>query len=153
MAAPARTSPPRTDPRLKRVLARDPLLAPHAEAIRRRLALADQTEARLTGGRRPLGDFASGHEYFGLHLRGNQWVLREWAPNAERLLMVGEATEWQERPEFEFTPKGTKGCGSSASRAASCGTAASTALRSTGRVGAASASRPGRDAWSRTRPR
>jgi 1,4-alpha-glucan branching enzyme len=109
MAGSTHTATHRTDPRLRRMLGRDPLLAPHAETIRRRLALVDQTEARLTGGRRPLGDFASGHEYFGLHQRGNQWVLREWAPNAERLFMVGEATEWQERPEFEFTPKGNQG--------------------------------------------
>lgn len=105
MAKPPRKTAPKTDPRLKRMLGRDPLLAPHAEAIRRRLALVDQTQARLTGGRRTLADFASGHEHFGLHLRGRQWVLREWAPNAERITMVGEATGWRELPEFEFARK------------------------------------------------
>lgn len=109
MARPALKPTPSPDPRLKRILGRDPQLAPYAEAIRRRLALVDETEARLTGGRRSLADFASGHEHFGLHRRGNQWILREWAPNAERLFMIGEATGWQERPEFEFTRKGEPG--------------------------------------------
>ena len=43
-----------------------------------------------------LADFASGHEYFGLHFQDNEWVFREWAPNADRIFLVGDITGWQE---------------------------------------------------------
>jgi 1,4-alpha-glucan branching enzyme len=106
---PAGSAAPPTERRLKRLLDRDPLLAPHAETIQRRLARVDETEARLTAGRIPLADFASGHEYFGLHPQADAWVLREWAPNADRIFMIGEASDWQERPEFEFVRTGAPG--------------------------------------------
>ncbi len=44
-----------------------------------------------------LADFASGHEYFGLHFQDNQWVFREWAPNADRIFLIGDMTGWQEK--------------------------------------------------------
>ncbi|MFW6284727.1 MAG: 1,4-alpha-glucan-branching enzyme, partial [Desulfosalsimonas sp.] len=56
-----------------------------------------------------LADFAAGHEYFGLHLRNNQWVFREWAPNAEAVYMIGDMTGWQEEARFALAPAGTPG--------------------------------------------
>src|SRR5512147_2131196 len=94
---------------VKRIVRRDPLLEPYAGVIRRRLSLIDTTEKRLTGGRMRLADFASGHEYFGLHLKGNQWALREWAPNATRIFLVSEGTGWKEKAPYELKPKGGDG--------------------------------------------
>jgi 1,4-alpha-glucan branching enzyme len=94
---------------IKRLIARDPLLAPHDEAIRRRLQRIEEAEARLTAGRMPLADFASGHEYFGLHLRGNQWVLREWAPNATAVALIGDMTGWGETARFALKRRQTGG--------------------------------------------
>jgi 1,4-alpha-glucan branching enzyme len=85
---------------LQRIIRQDPLLEPHAESIRRRLANIDATEKRLTGGHLPLVDFAAGHEFFGLHLRGNRWVLREWAPNATHIFLIGEPSGWKEKAPF-----------------------------------------------------
>ncbi len=78
----------------------DPLLGPWRETIERRLRRTAELEFRLTEGRMRLADFASGHEYFGLHCRGGEWVLREWAPNATRVSLVGEMTDWKERTGF-----------------------------------------------------
>ena len=94
---------------VKHMLRRDPLLEPHADTIRRRLSLVERRRRRLTGGRLALADFASGHEYFGLHLKRNQWVLREWAPNADRVFLVGDATGWKEKPLFEFKRQNAEG--------------------------------------------
>ena len=58
---------------------KDPLLGPYRKIIRRRLERTADTEQRLTG-RMSLADFASGHEYFGLHFRDGRWVFREWSP-------------------------------------------------------------------------
>ncbi len=47
-----------------------------------------------------LADFASGHEYFGLHFHKNEWIFREWAPNATAIYLIGDMTNWQIRTEF-----------------------------------------------------
>jgi 1,4-alpha-glucan branching enzyme len=86
--------------KLERLLQSDPYLNPYAEIIRRRLVKIAATEAHLTEGNINLVDFASGHEYFGLHFQDNHWILREWAPGAERIFMIGDMTAWQENDAF-----------------------------------------------------
>ncbi len=86
--------------RVKRLIERDPYLKPYADTIGRRLERTVETEKRLTSGGCSLPDFASGHEYFGLHFLDHQWVFREWAPNASKIFLVGEMTDWRERSEF-----------------------------------------------------
>ena len=49
-----------------------------------------------------LADFASGHEYFGLHRHPDEWILREWAPNAGAVFLLGEFSNWQEKPELSL---------------------------------------------------
>jgi 1,4-alpha-glucan branching enzyme len=85
---------------LETLLGNDPYLQPYEAIIRRRLRRTRQTENRLTQGEMTLADFASGHEYFGLHFRQNQWVLREWAPNADGIYLIGAMTGWEEKKEF-----------------------------------------------------
>jgi 1,4-alpha-glucan branching enzyme len=75
----------------------DPYLMPYEEHIKRRARLVEETKDRLTGREQEnLCDFASGHEFFGLHFRENRWVFREWAPNAKALFLVGDMTDWRE---------------------------------------------------------
>jgi len=78
----------------------DSYLKPYEKIIRRRLSKIRATEKRLTGKKMTLADVASGHEYFGLHRHGDQWVFREWAPHATALFLIGEMTGWQEKSEF-----------------------------------------------------
>lgn len=81
----------------------DPWLQPYAGAIAARAQLAQDRAKLLTQGKRSLGDFASGHEYFGLHRTGDAWVLRERAPNAIRVALIGDFTGWQPDPSLVFT--------------------------------------------------
>ena len=97
-----------SDP-FKRMLRRDPYLAPYEGAIRRRLRRIETTLAKLTGKQQALVNFASGHEYFGLHFRDNQWIFREWAPNATAIFLIGDMTGWQEKQSFKLTPIDTAG--------------------------------------------
>jgi len=85
---------------LQNLLKSDPWLRPYEEALRKRLAHVQETESRLTMGRMSLSEFASGHEYFGLHFKDNQWIFREWAPNATAIYLVGEISDWQEKKRF-----------------------------------------------------
>ena len=87
---------------LDRLLAIDPYLKPYEKIILRRLSKISAAESHLTGDKMTLADFASGHEYFGLHHRNNQWVFREWAPNAENIFLIGDMTDWQEEEAFSL---------------------------------------------------
>jgi len=85
---------------LQRLMKSDPYLAPYQNIISRRLSKIAQTRQRLTRGHASLADFASGHEYFGLHFEDDQWVFREWAPNAAEMFLIGDMSGWQEKAEF-----------------------------------------------------
>lgn len=53
-----------------------------------------------------LEDFALGYRHFGLHKTDDGWVFREWAPNATRIYLVGDFSDWKELIEFELKPAG-----------------------------------------------
>lgn len=82
------------------LLQKDPYLAPYAEHLRKRMENLREREAALTQKEIPLIDFASGHEYFGMHFRNGQWIFREWAPNARAVYLVGDFTGWREKKDF-----------------------------------------------------
>ncbi len=94
---------------VERLIRRDPLLGSYREILHRRLKKTMDTEKRLTGGRMSLADFASGHEYFGLHFRNGHWVFREWAPNASSIFLIGEVTGWKEQENFALKRIGREG--------------------------------------------
>jgi 1,4-alpha-glucan branching enzyme len=81
----------------------DPYLKPFEAVIRKRLQHTRNTEQRLTLGKLPLADFASGHEFFGLHRMPNgNWVIREWAPHATSISLIGDFNQWTASPAFAF---------------------------------------------------
>ena len=80
---------------------KDPYLRPYEKSILARIRRKEALRVRLTqGGKMGLGDFASGHEFFGLHFLEDQWVFREWAPNAKAVFLIGEMTGWRELEDF-----------------------------------------------------
>ena len=83
-----------------RLLENDPYLLPYENVIRRRFAQFLEMEKKLTQEKMSLAEFAVGHEYFGLNLRDNEWIFREWAPNATAIFLVGDMTGWKEKKAF-----------------------------------------------------
>ena len=84
----------------------DPWLEPYSGAINGRHEFVLRKESELTGnGKVSLSDFADGYLYFGLHKSGSGWVLREWAPNATKMFLVGTFNDWQEKPAYQFKAK------------------------------------------------
>ena len=94
---------------LKRLLDSDPYLRPYEKILRSRQKCIRETEERLTGGTMSLPEFASGHEYFGLHFNGSEWIFREWAPNAIAIYMIGDMSGWREKKRFALEPVGNEG--------------------------------------------
>ncbi len=86
----------------------DPFLRPYMKHIAARRERVQALERRLTGGTQTLAEFASGHEYFGLHRKkdGN-WVFREWAPNASGIVLVGDFSAWKEQSAFRLASIGS----------------------------------------------
>jgi 1,4-alpha-glucan branching enzyme len=85
---------------IKVLLESDPYLKPYERDLKRRFTRITETEKMLTGNKISLADFASGHEYFGLHFYRNEWIFREWAPNADAIYLIGDMTNWQEKKKF-----------------------------------------------------
>lgn len=90
-------------PRQLKIVKSDEWLRPFEGAIQGRHDHALHKIEELTGGKGSLSDFADGHLYFGLHRTPRQWILREWAPNATAIYLVGTFNNWQESPEYAFT--------------------------------------------------
>ena len=86
---------------IPKLVENDKWLEPFTEIIINRINEADKKEKELTDGK-PLMDFASGHHYFGLHKTDGGWVIREWAPNATFIHLVGTFNNWQEKKEYTF---------------------------------------------------
>ncbi|WP_036877235.1 alpha amylase C-terminal domain-containing protein [Xylanibacter oryzae] len=81
----------------------DSWLEPFEDAIRCRHEYALCKRSQLTkDGDIPLSDFASGYKYFGLHKTENEWIFREWAPNATEIYLVGDFNEWKENDNYKL---------------------------------------------------
>lgn len=79
----------------------DKWLEPFSETIINRIQEADEKEKELVGDG-ALVDFASGHKYFGIHKTNDGWVIREWAPNATFIYLVGTFNNWGENKAYTF---------------------------------------------------
>lgn len=89
---------------LPKLVQDDSWLEPYSGVISNRMIMADRKEQELTGGKSLL-DFATGHLYFGLHKTSEGWVIREWAPNATHIYLVGTFNNWQEEAMYSFSSR------------------------------------------------
>ncbi|MDE6720532.1 MAG: alpha amylase C-terminal domain-containing protein [Bacteroidaceae bacterium] len=86
------------------IVKNDSWLEPFEEAIcGRRDHVLSKLNELTNGGKQSLSDFASGYLYFGLHKTSKGWVLREWAPNATEIFLVGDFNGWQEQEDYKMT--------------------------------------------------
>ncbi len=84
----------------------DPGLMPYREVIDARHSRIEAERKKISRG----GSLAGGlnnHLYYGLH-RGDDgsWVFREFAPNANRVYLIGEFNNWRRTPSYELNPLG-----------------------------------------------
>lgn len=88
------------------IIQNDPWLKPYAEAINGRHQFYQKRLSELTeSGKLTLPQFASGHLYFGLHKTDEGWVLREWAPHATEIFLIGTFNQWQRQESFRLKRK------------------------------------------------
>ena len=87
--------------RAKTLVEIDPWLKPYAAELWERQQLIQRRVDGLLGGQAP-AQFALGFHHFGLRRTADDWTFREWAPHARRAVLVGDFSNWQERPAFEL---------------------------------------------------
>ena len=91
-----------------KLIKNDPWLEPFTQAIEGRHNDALQKLVHLTGGSGKLCDFAKAYMYYGLHrLDNGDWVLREWAPNATDIYVVGDFNNWRECAPYRMRQVGS----------------------------------------------
>jgi len=84
------------------IISKDPWLEPYRGIIENRLGRTRLREKELAG-EGTLQSFASGHLYFGLHKDSDQWVMREWAPNASEIYLLGSFNNWEPKDSYKFS--------------------------------------------------
>jgi 1,4-alpha-glucan branching enzyme len=83
---------------------KDEYLLPYAEVICGRLRKVFNKENELVGPSGSLSDFALGHMYYGLHKESERWVYRDWAPNAQKIYLIGAFSGWKPEDRFSLQP-------------------------------------------------
>ena len=79
----------------------DPWLKPFTGVIDGRINLCLAKEKKLARNG-SLEEFAMGHHYYGLHFDNDEWIFREWAPNATSIFLVGTFNGWKETGEYSM---------------------------------------------------
>ena len=77
-----------------RILTVDPGLKPYEESIRMRLAHYEQTRKALLGDSEDILAFANGHMHYGIHRTETGWIVREHAPGADAISLIGDFNNW-----------------------------------------------------------
>lgn len=94
-----------TTPKQPSLTTVDPWLTSIAPVLAERMRYVD-AKIKHTLGQHSVDTFALGHLYYGLHVVKQQWVLREWAPNATKIFLVCEANDWQDAAAYELERRG-----------------------------------------------
>ena len=83
----------------------DPWLEPYRQAIDARHRNILETKKKLASDA-PLVQAVNNHIYYPLHREGDDWVIREWAPGATRIYLVGDFNNWKRTEAYCFKPAG-----------------------------------------------
>lgn len=79
---------------MKKIYVTDPWLEPHKGAIEaRHQRILDAFSKYAVDG--SLSKGVNNHLYYGLHHDDKGWVMREWAPNATKIYLIGDFNNWK----------------------------------------------------------
>ena len=97
-------SAPDNKQRIQRLVTIDPWLQPYRKNLETRQRTLQQRRAALTAPDQSLDQTVHAHRYFGLQRTPQGWCLREWAPNATAVNLIGEFNRWEEGARWCLQP-------------------------------------------------
>ena len=91
---------------MKKIYQTDPWLMPFKDAIDARHRRILETRRHMAGDGL-LKDAVNNHMYYGLHrCEDGSWVFREFAPNANKIYLIGEGNNWKRTDAYALKPLG-----------------------------------------------
>ena len=91
---------------MNKIYQTDPWLAPYKDAIDARHRRILETRKHIAGDGL-LKDAVNNHMYYGLHrCADGSWVFREFAPNANKIYLIGEGNNWKRTEAYALQPLG-----------------------------------------------
>ncbi|MDD4728771.1 MAG: alpha amylase C-terminal domain-containing protein [Dysgonamonadaceae bacterium] len=85
------------------LIKKDPWLKPFEQSIKERHNKFLSKEKEITQSNSiSLSDFANGHMYYGLNRTIDGWTIREWAPNATEVYLIGSFNEWRQEDKYKL---------------------------------------------------
>ncbi len=81
----------------------DKELQQYRDITKRRFQGFNERVKQLVGSVDRLHDNFNNHLYYGLHDYGNKWVIREHAPNATAIFLIGDFNGWSREVRYSFT--------------------------------------------------
>lgn len=81
---------------IPKLVADDGWLAPQTDQINARIQRFEDELADIRAQSGSLYDYASAHLHLGIHYQNESdtWIVREWAPNAKGIQIIGAFNEW-----------------------------------------------------------
>ncbi|MFW6267581.1 MAG: alpha amylase C-terminal domain-containing protein [Marinilabiliaceae bacterium] len=87
------------------LIIKDGWLSPYKGAIEATYNKFNDLVDFINDSKEGIVNYAGNHLFFGLHPSDDGWVFREWAPNAERLYLVGDFSEWKPNEAYKLQRK------------------------------------------------
>ncbi len=81
----------------------DPWLQPFEQSIIERISYYQDKLIQITNIFSSLEEMASAYNYYGISDNGDYFILREWAPNATDIYLIGNFNNWSKSDDFKFT--------------------------------------------------
>ena len=90
---------------MQKIYESDPWLEPWKGAIEARHQHILDWRKKIAG-EGSLDKAVNNHLYYGLHKDDEGWVLREWAPNATKIYLIGDFNNWKKSEAYALKPVG-----------------------------------------------
>ena len=90
---------------MQKIYESDPWLEPWKDAIEERHQRILDWRKKIAG-EGSLDKAVNNHLYYGLHKDDEGWVLREWAPNATKIYLIGDFNNWKKSEAYALKPVG-----------------------------------------------
>ena len=90
----------------KMIFKSDPYLEPYKDKILARQQRIIGTCNEISGSKGCLTDIANGHLWYGVHHKDGKYYFREWAPNANKIYLIGDMNSWRKQEHYALKPIG-----------------------------------------------